>query len=187
MRYLKTFAASATIAASLIAVAPSAGADTIDDALAKIPSGEISCAQASAYWTNEADYNNKVAQARTLAMFDSRGPQILSALARVEEAANRCGLKGGGTATTNTTTATADTATAYVPQANNSVATTANAATSFGFQGLGQNISVPLPAGTPTVAVPVPGVGSFTIPDLASIVANFFNQVFGQVNAGSSR
>lgn len=76
---------------------PVASADTIDRALAAVPSGQISCEQASRYWTNTADYNNKVAQARAVATFDRRGPQILDALARIDEAANRCGLKGGGT------------------------------------------------------------------------------------------
>ncbi|WP_448853828.1 hypothetical protein [Corynebacterium frankenforstense] len=75
---------------------PVANADTIDRALAAVPSGQISCEQASRYWTNTADYNNKVAQARAVATFDRRGPQILDALARIDEAANRCGLKGGG-------------------------------------------------------------------------------------------
>lgn len=75
---------------------PVASADTIDRALAAVPSGQISCEQASRYWTNTADYNNKVAQARAVATFDRRGPQILDALARIDEAANRCGLKGGG-------------------------------------------------------------------------------------------
>ena len=47
--------------------APVASADTIDRALVAVPSGQISCEQASRYWTNTADYNNKVAQARAVA------------------------------------------------------------------------------------------------------------------------
>ena len=189
MRSLKTLAASATIAAGLIAVAPSAGADAVDDMLAKLPSGQISCSQASKYWTNESDYNNKVAQARTLAMFDSRGPQILNALSRVEEAANRCGLKGGtaSTGTTGTTGTTQNTGTnagttaAPVASGNGGGA----AATGNGVvQAFGPSFSIPLPAGTPTFTVNVPGVGSFTLPDLVRIVTNFLNQAFGQ--AGSS-
>ena len=79
-------------------LAPAAQADAIDDTLAKLPSGPISCDQAAKYWTNDADYQQKVRQAQTVARFDSRGPQILDALSRVDEAATRCGLKGGGAA-----------------------------------------------------------------------------------------
>ena len=78
---------SCTLAATL--VAPAAHADMIDNALHAIPNGQISCAQASKYWTNTADYNNKVAQARAVAAFDARGGQIIAALGRIDEAANR--------------------------------------------------------------------------------------------------
>lgn len=84
-----------TLAATL--VTPVANADMIDNALNAIPNGQISCEQASKYWTNTADYNNKVAQARAVAAFDARGGQIIAALGRIDEAANRCGLKGGAT------------------------------------------------------------------------------------------
>lgn len=84
---------SCTLAATLMA--PAAHADMIDNALNAIPNGQISCEQASKYWTNTADYNNKVAQARAVAAFDARGGQIIAALSRIDEAANRCGLKGG--------------------------------------------------------------------------------------------
>lgn len=90
---IRTLAMTATLAGT-VALAPTAGADAIDDTLAKLPSGPISCDQASRYWTNDADYQQKVRQARAVAAFDSRGPQILDALSRVDEAANRCGLKG---------------------------------------------------------------------------------------------
>ncbi|EEI63996.1 hypothetical protein [Corynebacterium glucuronolyticum] len=89
---------SCTLAATL--VAPAAHADMIDNALHAIPNGQISCAQASKYWTNTADYNNKVAQARAVAAFDARGGQIIAALGRIDEAANRCGLKDGSAART---------------------------------------------------------------------------------------
>lgn len=82
------------IVAGTVALAPTASADAIDDTLAKLPSGPISCDQATRYWTNDADYQQKVRQARAIAAFDRRGPQILDALSRVDEAANRCGLKG---------------------------------------------------------------------------------------------
>lgn len=90
---IRTLAMTATLAGT-VALAPTAGADAIDDTLAKLPSGPIPCDQASRYWTNDADYQQKVRQARAIAAFDRRGPQILDALSRVDEAANRCGLKG---------------------------------------------------------------------------------------------
>jgi len=74
--------------------------------LAQVPSGDISCDTAAAYWTSDADYQNKVAQAQALAAFDSRGNDILAALARVDAAAESCGLKGTvGSAATESPTA----------------------------------------------------------------------------------
>lgn len=102
MNKTKRFAASAALATVLCSTSPAvANADAVDRALNALPAGQISCQQARSYWTNTADYNNKVAQARALALVDPRGPRILSALARIDEAANRCGLKGGGTPATN--------------------------------------------------------------------------------------
>ena len=111
----------AKAAAALIAGAAAVGgltsqADMIDTYLAKLPAGQITCDQASRYWTNTADYNSKVAQARAVAAIDPRGPQILAALGRIDEAANRCGLKGtvnaGNTGNTGTTGNQADPGTA---------------------------------------------------------------------------
>ena len=97
MNKTKRFAASAALATVLCSTSPAvANADAVDRALNALPAGQISCQQARSYWTNTADYNNKVAQARALALVDPRGPRILAALARIAEAANRCGLKGGG-------------------------------------------------------------------------------------------
>lgn len=62
--------------------------------LNQLPSGEISCATASAYWTNDADYQARVGQAQAIAALDPRGNEILAALGRVDAAAERCGLKG---------------------------------------------------------------------------------------------
>ncbi|WJY73062.1 MULTISPECIES: hypothetical protein [Corynebacterium] len=92
---------SVALAGLIVTVTSGAAqADVVDRALTALPKGQISCAQATKYWTNTADYNRKVAQARALAAVDPRGPQILAALARVDEAANRCGLKGGVRPTT---------------------------------------------------------------------------------------
>jgi hypothetical protein len=152
-------ATAPTLAAAAIALsAPAtASADVIDDSLAALPSGEITCAQATKYWTNESDYNSKVAQATTLALFDSRGPQIRAALSRVDEAANRCGLKAGATATP------APSPTPDTPVENNPAPGALTATTEI-------NLA---PAGTPAIPIAVPGYGTVTIPDLLQIVRQF--------------
>lgn len=160
----KTVALTATfIGAATLASPAIASADIIDNALNALPSGQISCSQAEKYWTSEADYNSKVAQANALAMFDSRGPQIKSALARVEEAANRCELKGG---------AAPAPAPAPAPGGNNG----------GGGQAPAPAPSAPAPvvnlapAGTPAVTVEVPGFGGVQLPDLFKIVQEFLAQ-----------
>lgn len=157
----RSFALTATfVGAAALAAPATASADAIDDALNAIPAGQISCAQASKYWTTEADYNSKVSQANALALFDSRGPQIKAALARVDEAANRCDLKGG-TTNTGATGATGGNA----GTTNNTPAPAAAApVASFA------------PAGTPSYTVQVPGVGGVQLPDLYQIVKQFLAQ-----------
>ena len=186
----RTLALGAAVA-STIALAPAAQADMIDDALAKLPSGPISCDQAKRYWTNEADYNSKVRQAQTVARFDSRGPQILNALARVDEAANRCGLKGsgnnagGGAAQNNQGTPQNNQGQQNQPQQQ---------APRQGQQGqpqqqapapaapAAQNTIVLAPAGAPSFEVPVNGVGTVVLPDVLAMlrqalaaILDFFN------------
>lgn len=141
--------ALAVAAAGTLLMAPAAHADAIDDALAKLPAGQISCDQAKRYWTNDADYNNKVRQAQTIAMFDRRGPRILDGLARVDEAATRCGLKGGG-----------NPAPANPAPANPAPAKTA--------QPVGQLVTL-APQGVPTFDVPVANVATVRLPDLQAI------------------
>ena len=181
----RTLALSAAVA-STIALAPAAQADMIDDALAKLPSGPISCDQAKRYWTNEADYNSKVRQAQTVARFDSRGPQILNALARVDEAANRCGLKGSGNNAGGSGNAGGGTAqnNQRAPQNNQgqpqqqapAPAAPAPAAPAA------QNTIVLAPAGAPSFEVPVNGVGTVVLPDVLAMlrqalaaILDFFN------------
>lgn len=160
----KTVALTATfVGAATLATPAIASADIIDNALAALPSGEISCSQAEKYWTTEADYNSKVAQANALAMFDSRGPQIKAALARVDEAANRCGLKGGTVAAQGEATA---------PQGNTGTSQTAPAAQT---PAVAPVVSL-TPAGTPAFTVEVPGVGGVQLPDLYQIVQQFLAQ-----------
>ncbi len=157
---------AAAIGAFSLATPAAASADAIDDVLNAIPSGQISCAQAERYWTTEADYNSKVSQANTLALFDSRGPQIKAALARVDEAANRCGLKGGAANT-----------------GGNAGGNTG------GNTGGGNNAPAPAPAapapapalnlvapGTPSFTIEIPGFGLVALPDLYKIVVQFLGQ-----------
>ena len=179
--------------ASPIALPPAAQADMIADALAKLPPGPISCDQAKRYWTNEADYNSKVRQAQTVARFDSRGPQILNALARVDEAANRCGLKGSGNAGGgNNAGGGAAQNNQGTPQ--NNQGQPQQQAPRQGQQGqpqqqapapaapAAQNTIVLAPAGAPSFEVPVNGVGTVVLPDVLAMlrqalaaILDFFN------------
>ncbi|WP_308607418.1 hypothetical protein [uncultured Corynebacterium sp.] len=92
-----------SVAAAIGLSAPTASADMVDDYLAKVPAGQISCEQATKYYTNPSDYNSKKSQALTAANFHPRGGEIRDAVARADEAIARCGLNGGGdkTAPTN--------------------------------------------------------------------------------------
>ena len=96
----RTVTAVAVGVATLLLVPARADA-AVAGMLNQLPSGEISCATASAYWTNDADYQARVGQAQAIAALDPRGNEILAALGRVDAAAERCGLKGtvgtGGT------------------------------------------------------------------------------------------
>ncbi|AKF26149.1 hypothetical protein YH66_00535 [[Brevibacterium] flavum] len=173
----KTVAFTATfVGAATLATPAIASADIIDNALAALPSGEISCSQAEKYWTTEADYNSKVAQANALAMFDSRGPQIKAALARVDEAANRCGLKGGTVAAQGE--ATAPQAEATAPQDNTGTSQTAPApaAPTAPAAPAATPVVNLAPAGSPTFTIEVPGVGGVQLPDLYQIVQQFLAQ-----------
>ncbi|ALC04560.1 hypothetical protein CDES_00385 [Corynebacterium deserti GIMN1.010] len=172
----KTVALTATfLGAATLASPAMASADAIDDALNALPAGQISCSQAQRYWTSEADYNNKVAQANALALFDSRGPQIKAALARVDEAAVRCGLKGGTTANTGNTGGTTQ-----APATNNggNGATTQAPANNGGNGGTAAAAPVVnlAPAGTPSFTVEVPGFGGIQLPDLYRTVQQFLVQ-----------
>ena len=179
---IRTLAMTATLAGT-VALAPTAGADAIDDALAKLPSGPISCDQASRYWTNDADYQQKVRQARAVAAFDRRGPQILDALSRVDEAANRCGLKGG--------------AKPAQPKQNNQgnqnnqqqsqpkqPQQTQPKQQAQNPQNL--NVSPQLinlaPAGVPTVEVPVANVVTLQLPDIIKIIQQALAQILAYFN-----
>ena len=84
-----------SVAAAIGLSAPTASADMVDDYLAKVPAGQISCEQATKYYTNPSDYNSKKSQALAAANFHPRGGEIRDAVARADEAIARCGLNGG--------------------------------------------------------------------------------------------
>ncbi|WP_288832048.1 hypothetical protein [uncultured Corynebacterium sp.] len=171
-RRTRSLALTAAVAGTLLA-APAAHADAIDDTLAKLPAGQISCDQAQRYWTNDADYNNKVRQAQTIAMFDRRGPQILDGLARVDEAATRCGLKGGGAP------APSNPAPANNAPSNNAPASQAPSNTAA--QPVGQLVTL-APQGVPTFDVPVANVATVRLPDLQAIL----EELLARYGGGSS-
>ena len=176
---IRTLAMTATLAGT-VALAPTAGADAIDDALAKLPSGPISCDQASRYWTNDADYQQKVRQARAIAAFDRRGPQILDALSRVDEAANRCGLKGGAKPAqpkqnNQSNQQQPQPKQPQQPQPKQQPQNPQNL-----------NVSPQLinlaPAGVPTVEVPVANVVTLQLPDIIKIIQQALAQILAYFN-----
>lgn len=89
----RTVMAVAVGVATLL-LAPTRADAAVAGMLNQLPSGEISCATASAHWTSDADYQARVGQAQAIAALDPRGNEILAALGRVDAAAERCGLKG---------------------------------------------------------------------------------------------
>lgn len=178
MSAMKTrFAAFA--AAAAVAMTPAvANADPIDDALAAIPAGQISCEQAEAYWTTEAEYNSIRNQARAVAPFHPRGGEITDALNRVEEAANRCGLKGGGAqAPANNNTGNNNAAPTNNTGNNNPAPANNNpapAATQPAPPADAINIGVA--PGTPYVSVPA-GPATVVIPDVLTIIEQTVAQI----------
>lgn len=139
-----------------------ASADAIDDALAKLPAGQISCDQASRYWTNDADFNAKKRQAQTIAAFDRRGPQIQAALGRVEEAANRCGLRGTTGAPANKQQPAQQNAQPAQPAQQNAQPAPAPAPQ-------GTPVITLAPTNVPTFDMPVAGAVTLRLPDLSII------------------
>lgn len=147
---------TAATAITVSLATPAASADMVDDYLAKVPAGQISCDQASRYYTNASDYNSKKSQALAAANFHPRGGEIRDAIARADEAIARCGLNGGSPA-----------------PAPKPAPAPANV------------ISVGVVPGQPTVDVPV-GPQVFRIPDINKIVQHFIAQAQSQVSQLSS-
>ena len=164
------------IMAGTVALAPTAGADAIDDTLAKLPSGPIPCDQASRYWTNDADYQQKVRQANAIAAFDRRGPQILDALGRVDEAATRCGLKG----TQGKAAPKQNQQQAPAPKPQNPQNQNLNIQPQWTTQ-IPSRINL-APAGAPTIDVPVAGVTTLQLPDILKMLRDALVQILAYFN-----
>lgn len=173
---IRAFATSALVAGTLIA-SPTASADIVDDALAALPSGPISCEQAERYWTDEADYNNKVRQAQMVARFDPRGPQILAALARVDEAATRCGLKGGGAAPAQQQAPAPAPAPGQPAPSQPAPSQPGNAQ-----QGQAPVLLNLAPANTPSFELPVAGMGSVILPDVLELIRQALAEILDSFN-----
>lgn len=172
------------ILAGTVALAPAANADAIDDTLAKLPSGPISCDQASRYWTNDADYQQKVRQANAIAAFDRRGPQILDALGRVDEAATRCGLKGtqGKQAQQQgpKQAPKQNQQQAPAPKPQNPQNQNLNIQPQWTTQ-IPSRINL-APAGAPTIDVPVAGVTTLQLPDILKMLRDALVQILAYFN-----
>ncbi|MFW9035333.1 hypothetical protein [Corynebacterium striatum] len=147
---------TAATAITVSLATPAASADMVDNYLAKVPAGQISCDQASRYYTNASDYNSKKSQALAAANFHPRGGEIRDAIARADQAIARCGLNGGAPA-----------------PAPKPAPAPANV------------ISVGVVPGQPTVDVPV-GPQVFRIPDINKIIQDLFSQAQSQVSQLSS-
>lgn len=162
-------AAAATLTATLASPAI-ASADIVDDMLAKMPSGQISCSQAKSQYTNPSDYASKKRQALAAANFHPRGGEIRGAIARMDEAINRCGLgnnSGGNGGNTNNS-------------GNNAPGNHSNPAPSGN-----QVIPVLVQPGMPTVDVPVPNVATFRIPDAAKMAQDAFQDMTANIPGSS--
>lgn len=175
MRSLKNFVIASTLALGLVAPA-AANADAVDDLLNKVPAGEISCSQASKYWTNDADFASKRSQALAVATVHPRGAEIRSALSRIDDAATRCGLRGT-TGTNNAgnggNTATNPAPTQPAPSQGNNTATPNRPAPAPEKAVLS---SQALPANIAAMKISVPGVGTFTVAQLIALVNQFLAQ-----------
>lgn len=186
---IRTLAMTATLAGT-VALAPTAGADAIDDALAKLPSGPISCDQASRYWTNDADYQQKVRQARAIAAFDRRGPQILDALSRVDEAANRCGLKGtqgGAKPAQNNQPKQNQQQPQQQPKQNQPAQNQQPKQQTQNPQNLNVRPQIPerinlAPAGAPSFDVPVANITTLQLPDIIKMIQQALAQILAYFN-----
>lgn len=177
----KHLALAALTAATVSAAPAAASADAVDDLLAKMPAGPISCEQAKSHWTNASDYANKRSQAMAVAAFHPRGGEIRAAVANMDEAIARCGLNGvDNTGGKQTTTRPAAQPANNAPT-NNAPAQPASPAATPLQQALAKSSTTTvngLPVfelfvipGQPTVDVPVANLAIVRVPDVAKIIA----------------
>lgn len=158
---------SAAAAVAVGLATPAASADMVDDYLAKVPAGQISCDQASKYYTNPSDYNSKKSQALAAATFHPRGGEIRDAIARADEAIARCGLGAGGNNGGNANTNAAPANNGGNNQAAPAPANQNQAPANNGGNTANHNAPVPANNGFPTFPVTI---GNFTIyvPDIVA-------------------
>lgn len=183
--------AAATALTATLASPAIASADVVDDMLAKMPSGQISCSQAESQYTNASDYNSKKQQALAVANFHSRGGEIRAAISRMDEAIARCGLNdGGNSGNTNSGNNSGNTSGNQNNSGNNSGNTNSGNKNTGNKSNTDVNgkqvIPVLVQPGMPTVDVPVANVVTFRIPDAAKIVSDAVDQGSSNVQ-GSSR
>lgn len=158
---------AALVLTATLATPAVASADPVDDLLAKVPAGQISCEKARSYWTNPGDYQSKRSQALSVATFHPRGGEIRSAIARMDDAVNRCNLGQSGNQ--------------QQPAVQNNHQKRAPQNTHRA-----QNvIELAVVPGPPTVDVPFTGQ-TFRIPDLAALARTALAQVQQQFGSLSS-
>ncbi|QPK79226.1 hypothetical protein G7Y31_00350 [Corynebacterium lizhenjunii] len=174
----KTTLCAAAIALCATLAAPAASADVIDDYLARVPAGQISCDQAQRYYTNAGDYNAKKNQALAAANFHPRGGEIRGAIARADEAIARCGLNGGPARP-----APAAPGTPAGPAAPGTPGAPGAPAPAPAVPADHTLIPILVQPGMPTVDVPVPPARvTFRLPDAAKILQQQAAQV-GQLSS----
>ena len=167
--------AAATALTATLASPAIASADVVDDMLAKMPSGQISCSQAKSQYTNASDYNSKKRQALAVAAIHQRGDEIREAIGRMDEAIARCNLNGGGNTGGNTG-----------GNKNSGNQNNNSGKTNSGTKNTGaQVIPVLVQPGMPTVDVPVANIATFRIPDAAKIASNTFKEVSATIPGSS--
>lgn len=160
---------AALVLTATLATPAMASADPVDDLLATVPAGQISCEKARSYWTNPGDYQSKRSQALSVATFHPRGGEIRSAIARMDDAVNRCNLGQSGNQQQQN----------RAPQTNHQNRAPQN-------NNRPQNvIDLAVIPGQPTVDVPFAGQ-TFRIPDLAALARTALAQVQQQFGSLSS-
>ena len=172
--------AAATALTATLASPAIASADVVDDMLAKMPSGQISCSQAKSQYTNASDYNSKKRQALAVASVHPRGAEVREAIGRMDEAIARCNLNGGGNTGGNTG------GNNNSGNQNNNSGKTNTGNKNSGTKNTGaQVIPVLVQPGMPTVDVPVANIATFRIPDAATIPSNTFTYVSPTLSGSS--